>query len=399
MNQFFSQPRFKSTKRTYTASDVASKQGSLPLLPHKSNLLADKLHAILTNAAGEGKPVLTMGGTDDADGETSGGGVCFRVGVFEYVGNGECWILGVFSVLSVFGGVGVLTLGRTGRDCPYTTVPNQGHRIFRAQQVHDKKHYAHGYREQREKMEYVDDLRPIIAYADTGRGGLSIISRHGVDETLRRVGRIRCPLRTLTTRWQKVGPPLLVPTSTHTSRFRPPRIYHAHHRPHRRRVGQTHLFDAVEAAIKESTIKDKQGAIKTFKDATVAKPISDMREIVKEILGAPVFWDHEMPRTREGYYHVTGGLGVSFRFVSFTSCISTSFCPRSLRLRERPHSHHTPDIEEARYFARKIRETYPETFDWSAHGFSGKKPKAPLLVVVLTYRLRNVLEELLLGVG
>lgn len=40
----------------------------------------------------------------------------------------------------------------------------------------------------------------------------------------------------------------------------------------------------------------------------------------------------------------------------------------------------TPDLEQARYFARKIRAKYPgkwfvynlsPSFNWSAHGFSG----------------------------
>ncbi|KAK1215328.1 mitochondrial 2-methylisocitrate lyase [Marasmius sp. AFHP31] len=53
-----------STKRTYTAFNVASKQGSLLVLPPVSNLLANKLHAIITKAAGDGKPVLTMGAID-----------------------------------------------------------------------------------------------------------------------------------------------------------------------------------------------------------------------------------------------------------------------------------------------------------------------------------------------
>lgn len=57
------------------------------------------------------------------------------------------------------------------RDYPYTTVPNQVHRIFRAQQLHDKKHYDERISatpEARSKMEYIDYLRPIIADADTG---------------------------------------------------------------------------------------------------------------------------------------------------------------------------------------------------------------------------------------
>lgn len=56
-------------------------------------------------------------------------------------------------------------------DYPYTTVPNQVHRIFRAQQLHDKKHYDERMSatpEQRAKMPFIDYLRPIIADADTG---------------------------------------------------------------------------------------------------------------------------------------------------------------------------------------------------------------------------------------
>ena len=57
------------------------------------------------------------------------------------------------------------------RDYPYTTVPNQVHRLFRAQQLHDKKHYAARMSvppEERAKLAYVDYLKPIIADADTG---------------------------------------------------------------------------------------------------------------------------------------------------------------------------------------------------------------------------------------
>ncbi|KAK1233279.1 mitochondrial 2-methylisocitrate lyase [Marasmius sp. AFHP31] len=341
MNTFFSQPRFKFTKRTYTASEVASKQGSLPVLPPKSNLLADKHHAILTKAAGEGKPVLTMGGTDDADGETSGGGVCFRVGVFEYVGNGECWILGVFSVLSVFGGVGVLTLGRTGRDCPYTTVPNQGHRIFRAQQVHDKKHYAHGYREQREKMEYVDDLRPIIAYADTGAHPPST-SKTNYTVAKRYCGHLSSsppPPTPPASDLLESTMLIIARTDAESGKLISSTVDVADHELIK---GTTGRGNPVEAAIKESTIKDKEGAVKTFKDAT----ISDMREVAKDILGAPVFWDHE-----KGYYHVNGGLGPAIKR-------ATTFAPYADLVWLETE---TPDIEEARYFARKIRETYPET--------------------------------------
>ena len=56
-------------------------------------------------------------------------------------------------------------------DYPYTTVPNQVQRIFKAQQLHDKKHYDARMSTTpgvREKLPYVDYLRPIIADGDTG---------------------------------------------------------------------------------------------------------------------------------------------------------------------------------------------------------------------------------------
>ena len=64
LSQFFSLPRFKDIKRPYSAADVVSKQGSMPVLPLPSTLTADKLYARLSKAAEEGKPVHTMGAID-----------------------------------------------------------------------------------------------------------------------------------------------------------------------------------------------------------------------------------------------------------------------------------------------------------------------------------------------
>ena len=64
MDAFFNLPRFSGLKRSYSAASVASKQGSLPVLPLPSNLLADKLYALFDKAGKEGKPVHTMGAID-----------------------------------------------------------------------------------------------------------------------------------------------------------------------------------------------------------------------------------------------------------------------------------------------------------------------------------------------
>ena len=64
METFFKQPRFASLSRPYTAADVVAKQGSMPVLPLPSTLMADKLHKLLTEAANEKRPVHTIGVVD-----------------------------------------------------------------------------------------------------------------------------------------------------------------------------------------------------------------------------------------------------------------------------------------------------------------------------------------------
>jgi hypothetical protein len=64
ISNFFSLPRFAAIKRPYPPSAVASKQGSLPVLPLPSTLLANKLFSLLSKAADEGRPVHTMGAID-----------------------------------------------------------------------------------------------------------------------------------------------------------------------------------------------------------------------------------------------------------------------------------------------------------------------------------------------
>lgn len=64
LSAFFSQPRFEGIKRSYSASDVASKQGSIPPLPLPASLLSDKLYKLLDKASAEKRPIHTMGAID-----------------------------------------------------------------------------------------------------------------------------------------------------------------------------------------------------------------------------------------------------------------------------------------------------------------------------------------------
>jgi len=320
-------------------------------------------------------------------------------------------------------------------DYAYTTVPNQVMRLWKAQLLHDRKHYDARMAltpEERERTQYVDYLRPIVADADTGHGGLSAVMK--LTKLFVESGASAIHMEDQLHGGKKcghLGGKVVVPPSTHISRliaarFQLDMLRSTMHlfartdaesarllsstvdaRDHPFVLGVTSAkggaladligqaeargasgadvdsieqkwladhplvtFDqAVQTALEKSSLSDKQTAWHRYKEGVEGKPISEARDIARDVVGERISWDWDAPRTREGYYHYAGGLEPAImRTMSYAPYAELLW----LETKE-------PDLEQARAFARKIRSVFPgkkfvynlsPSFNWSSHGFS-----------------------------
>lgn len=419
--------RFVDIKRPYSALDVVKHRGSLGVSDAKypSSYQAQKLHGLLQDKFNNKEPLHTLGIADPV--QMSQLSRCTDIQV-AYISGWVCSSTMVGSTNEVSPDFG---------DYPYNTVPNQVERIFKSQQLHDRKSFLNSIETGEESVDY---LKPIIADADMGHGGPTTVMK--VAKLFAEKGAAAIHLEDQLVGGKRCGHlsgAVLVPTSTHLSRIIATRYQwdilgtenlviartdsvnsklissNSDPRDHAYIKGisginvqnLSEILTNLEVANASSSIITaaeeewyNKYPLLTF-DETVQKKFTreeytkylslkedlkkeygrnylslrEMKQIANQVSpNTKIHFDWDAPRSKEGYYMYHGCVEAGIER-------SLAFAPYSdlIWLETK-----TPNLKQAKEFAAKIHTKYPSTklvynlspsFNWSAHGYTESELK------------------------